>query len=1122
MKEIMHLNLVSLFVCLRGGMRLSLILLTVVMLARPAAAQTPPASLPAGPHPDSLAVGEALDLVLAFQLSNRQAEYAARRAGASGDPSYSPRLRQIAEIYAGTEHDDIALNALHALWELGEPEAYFLDHARNWPQNVLLASNSIRMLGRAPDSTTVQELQSLAVASDSIDIQGAVNDYRTTLRFSAQYQGLPLAEKMDFLFWRLTDVLTTILDTADSLIIAEGTDDGDLDAYTLWARDRLRELAHQQPDSVQTYIDALSEWHYFDRYDLAVRSVIAEGFERYVGRVAFSPGRPLPEGPVEITLDNADATGVTLVGDWTESTSSTGGGPFGANYLHDGNADKGTKSVTFTPDVPVSGLYEVYLYWNANANRATNTPIDITYSFGTATVVVDQQTSGGQFNLLGTFSFDAGTAGSIQIRTDDTDGFVIADAVRLVKIAPQGNLLPEAGFTADPASGAAPLTVTFDAASSYDPDGALVSYAWDFGDGQSGSGASVVHDYPVPGDYEVILTVTDADEATDADTTTISVGALEITLDNAAATGATLTGEWTVSTATTGGGPFGADYLHDGNADKGTKSVTFTPDVPVNGIYEVYLYWNSNANRSTRTPVDIAHTFGTTTVVVDQQQSGGQFNRLGTFSFDAGTAGSIQIRTDDTDGFVIADAVRLVLDSADPGINREPVAGFIARPEAGPAPLTVDLDASPSYDPDGPIVTYAWDFGDGQAGSGQTVSHLYGTPGDYAVILTITDTDGATDADTTTISVGDVEVTVDNADATGVTLVGDWTTSTATTGGGPFGADYFHDGNADKGTKSVTFTPTVPIAGLYAVYLYWNNHPNRSTRTPVDIVHTFGTTVVVIDQQAIGGQFSLLGTFSFDAGTAGSIQIRTDDTDGFVIADAVRLVKIDPQGNLLPEAGFSADPVSGPAPLSVAFDASASHDPDGPIVTYAWDFGDGQTGSGQATSHTYTTPGTYEAILTVTDQDGASDADTTTISVSNLELVLDNADATGVTLVGDWTVSTSSTGGGPFGANYLHDGNADKGTKSVTFTPDVPVSGVYEVYLYWSSNANRATNTPIDVAHVSGTTTVVVDQQQNGGQFNLLGTFSFDAGTAGSIQIRTDDTDGFVIADAVRLVLTGN
>jgi len=68
--------------------------------------------------------------------------------------------------------------------------------------------------------------------------------------------------------------------------------------------------------------------------------------------------------------------------------------------------------------------------------------------------------------------------------------------------------------------------------------------------------------------------------------------------------------------------------------------------------------------------------------------------------------------------------------------------------------------------------------------------------------------------------------------------------------------------------------------------------------------------------------------------------------------------------------------------LSCDFDASGSYDPDGTITTYSWDFGDGKTGSGEMTTHAYASEGTYSVVLTVTDDDSATDTHGQSITVS--------------------------------------------------------------------------------------------------------------------------------------------
>ena len=86
--------------------------------------------------------------------------------------------------------------------------------------------------------------------------------------------------------------------------------------------------------------------------------------------------------------------------------------------------------------------------------------------------------------------------------------------------------------------------------------------------------------------------------------------------------------------------------------------------------------------------------------------------------------------------------------------------------------------------------------------------------------------------------------------------------------------------------------------------------------------------------------------------------------------------------NQPPTAVASADPTSGTAPLDVQFTGSNSSDADGTISSYAWDFGDGGTASTADPLYTYTSAGTYQAVLTVTDDLGATDTDTVTVTVN--------------------------------------------------------------------------------------------------------------------------------------------
>jgi len=193
--------------------------------------------------------------------------------------------------------------------------------------------------------------------------------------------------------------------------------------------------------------------------------------------------------------------------------------------------------------------------------------------------------------------------------------------------------------------------------------------------------------------------------------------------------------------------------------------------------------------------------------------------------------------------------------------------------------------------------------------------------------------------------------------------------------------------------------------------------------------------------------------------------------------------------NQLPTAVVTATPTSGFGPLAVNFTGSGSYDQDGSIVSYAWTFGDGASSSAQNPSRTYSTPGTYTATLTVTDNRGGTGTASTQIVVSqNQALVMHVASITmalvqgapgtsaratvrivngngqpvqGATVSGNWTGLAKSTSTATTDANGNAVLTSKASRKKGTFT--IAVTGVTRSGYTYSASANVVTTTSIVV-----------------------------------------------------------
>jgi hypothetical protein len=122
-------------------------------------------------------------------------------------------------------------------------------------------------------------------------------------------------------------------------------------------------------------------------------------------------------------------------------------------------------------------------------------------------------------------------------------------------------------------------------------------------------------------------------------------------------------------------------------------------------------------------------------------------------------------------------------------------------------------------------------------------------------------------------------------------LTGRWRTVSSGLG---VGGGYAHDENRGKGKAAAEYRLSVPEDGLYDVQIAYVPHPNRATNVPVAIETADGRVDVEVNEQAkpeIGGAFHSLGKHAFRAAKAAMITIRNDGTNGYVVIDAVRLVR---------------------------------------------------------------------------------------------------------------------------------------------------------------------------------------------------------------------------------------
>ncbi len=156
----------------------------------------------------------------------------------------------------------------------------------------------------------------------------------------------------------------------------------------------------------------------------------------------------------------------------------------------------------FTESSETGNLGDPITFNAAESYDPDGTIVSYSWTFGDGTTATGVSVS---------HTFNNKDVYTVTLTVTDNDG--ATDSAKITKRFI--NMQPVASFTSSGEAFSIDETISFDASSSYDSDGTIVSYSWAFGDGTTATGVSVSHAYSQIGTYTVTLTVTDDDGATD-------------------------------------------------------------------------------------------------------------------------------------------------------------------------------------------------------------------------------------------------------------------------------------------------------------------------------------------------------------------------------------------------------------------------------------------------------------------------------------------------------------------------------------------------------------------------------------------------------------------------------
>ncbi|MEW5826281.1 MAG: PKD domain-containing protein [Candidatus Bipolaricaulota bacterium] len=456
---------------------------------------------------------------------------------------------------------------------------------------------------------------------------------------------------------------------------------------------------------------------------------------------------------------------------------------------------------------------------------------------------------------------------------------------------PPPNLPPSVSFAVSPVSPTAGQTAAFNGTTSSDSDGVIVSYAWTFGDGGAASGPVTSHAYATPGSYTVTLTVTDNGGASASASQIVNVTAP--------------TNQAPVASFTTS-----ASSTQPGVSVSMNSSGSYDPDGTI-----VARSW-SFGDGATASGTTTAHAYA--------------------------TAGSYTVTLTVTDnGGASASASQIVNVTAP--TNQAPVASFTTSASSTQPGVSVSMNSSGSYDPDGTIVASSWSFGDGATASGTTTSHAYAVPGSYTVTLTVWDDRGASASATKVIAVQTPSL-------------------------------------ADLTVASFTASPSSPLLGQSVTFsiVVANQGSMSAGSFRIRLAGASLSTTTTVTSLAAGSTRSASLVLPLTAASE-TFTVAVDDLSQVAESNEGNnqqtLLLVASTPSPVAEAG---GPYSGTVGSPISFSALASS---GAITSYSWTFGDGGTAVGATPTRAYSGAGTYVATLTVVGPGGQS-TDTAVVTVS--------------------------------------------------------------------------------------------------------------------------------------------